>query len=284
MNSNYPNLARLCELFAELSRVTGCHFTWHALRADCREAITRLPGGQIFHRHPYCSAVKRNSPNRHHRCTGVHWEQAARQSLESRTPYTVTCYAGVTEGVVPIFRDGVYCGDVFIGAFAGTPDSPIGLSPQFRDLPRLRPEFLRDMQNLVVKLLEALPPELSGSSAAALLPSWPANCDERLNRTLYYMRRCRNRKFRLADAARIADLSVPRLQHLFKEAMGISVTEYLQRLRIIAARDLVEQTSLPLSFIAEQCGIAGRSRLTVLFRQYFSVSPAEIRKTAESRT
>ena len=66
--------------------------------------------------------------------------------------------------------------------------------------------------------------------------------------------------------------------HLFKEAVGIGFREYLQRLRVAEARDLVELTDLPIGAVAAECGIPDQSRLARLFQRYWSVTPGALRR------
>lgn len=272
------NIRKLCAIFDSLTKLTGCQFIWHTLVND---EIRMVPGIQLFHTCGYCAAVKRHTTALRRRCANGHWIGICRKSLEKRTSYVTTCHAGVTEAVVPIFREGAYLGEIFIGPFVAENGSPYrGYAEEYSRIPRFRPDFAERLQQHVRLLLEQLPPELPEHAFPPLCPPSPENCDDRIYKLLVHLRGRYSCKTALSDAARLTGLSVPRLQHLFRRTMGIPITEYLQRQRVGIARNLVEMTALPMSFIAEQCGISDQARMTVLFRKYFGESPSACRKNA----
>ncbi len=64
----------------------------------------------------------------------------------------------------------------------------------------------------------------------------------------------------------------------FKNNMGLTVTEYIKKLRIKKAKDLLVNTDLSILEIAQMIGYEHNSSFTRVFRKFEQISPAEFRK------
>lgn len=73
------------------------------------------------------------------------------------------------------------------------------------------------------------------------------------------------------------------LARSFKRAVGVSPGEYLIRLRISRAQDLLKNSDLPLSEIASAVGVSGQNHFYALFKSRTGHSPSEYRKVWRSR-
>lgn len=87
----------------------------------------------------------------------------------------------------------------------------------------------------------------------------------------------------LAELARTAGMSVRNLTRQFRAATGISIHDYLTRLKLERARDLMCDPSLTLEAVAEQCGLGEARRLRRLWKQTFGGTPSETRRTPKDR-
>ncbi len=272
------NISRLCSLFREIGDSTGCRLIWHTFVPN---QLLRIPDFYLFHEVPYCQRIKGRSIRARCRCTEEHWSESIQRSLNERRPFLHTCHAGVTEIVVPIFEGEAYCGDILIGSFRSGQSPPEGaFQAEYLELPVLRPELAEHLPKLVLQLLELLPPHLPDGAEDPLCPVAPPGCDPRVHLALAVLRRHFAGKVDYGKLAAQTGLSDSRLRHLFLGAMGMSMSEYLQRLRISYARPLVELTPLPMSAVAEACGIFDQARLSFLFRKYYGVSPSRWRENS----
>lgn len=86
------------------------------------------------------------------------------------------------------------------------------------------------------------------------------------------------RPFRLDDMATDLRLSPYYLSHLFKEATGVSITEYIATRRIHQAIQLLTTTDKPVSLIAEEIGLTNISYFCRLFRSHMNTTPHQYRK------
>jgi len=78
--------------------------------------------------------------------------------------------------------------------------------------------------------------------------------DHRIKEAISLLQMDPRQKLRPIDLARQIGLSVSRLQHLFKQGMGITIVEYQRRLRLDRACNLLETTRLSVKQIAAQVG------------------------------
>jgi transcriptional regulator GlxA family with amidase domain len=82
--------------------------------------------------------------------------------------------------------------------------------------------------------------------------------------------------------AAVACMSARNLGRLFAEHAGCSPLDYVQRLRVAVAREMVMNSDLALERVAERSGFSSAHHLRRVWRRWESVSPAEFRLTARS--
>ena len=91
------------------------------------------------------------------------------------------------------------------------------------------------------------------------------------------------RRTTIADLAGKARLGERTFMRRFKKATGDSPLEYLQRLRIEAARKLLETTTASVEEITVRAGYADISSFRNLFKRYTGISPSAYRKSFACR-
>ncbi len=83
-----------------------------------------------------------------------------------------------------------------------------------------------------------------------------------------------------AKLAAVASMSARNLGRLFAEHAGCSPLDYVQRLRVAVAREMVMNSNLALERVAERSGFSSAHHLRRVWRRWERVSPAECRSTA----
>lgn len=82
------------------------------------------------------------------------------------------------------------------------------------------------------------------------------------------------------SVAAVADhfqLSVPHLSRTFKSAVGCGLLEYIQRLRVVRARELLDQ-GVNVSEAAQMAGYGEAKALRRAFKRYEGINPVEYRR------
>lgn len=109
-----------------------------------------------------------------------------------------------------------------------------------------------------------------------------ARRDPRIQMVIEFLNANLHRKIRLAELAAEAKISPSRLSHLFKAEMGLSPGEYLRRLRMQKASNLLTSTRLSVKQIMAMAGYDNKSLFVRHFRRSFDLAPSEYRKAASS--
>ena len=68
------------------------------------------------------------------------------------------------------------------------------------------------------------------------------------------------------------------LSTIFREEIGVPLSDYIRRCRLESAADLLVETDLPLTEIGLSVGLGDLSQFSRSFRQAFAVSPSKYRK------
>lgn len=82
----------------------------------------------------------------------------------------------------------------------------------------------------------------------------------------------------LPTLAAAAGLSRAQFVRLFRNTTGTSPHRYVMRRRVERASELLQRTELPLAAIAADLGFSSQSHLNRLFRDFYSVTPGEVRR------
>jgi transcriptional regulator GlxA family with amidase domain len=83
------------------------------------------------------------------------------------------------------------------------------------------------------------------------------------------------------DLARTAGVSVRHLERLFAEHLDVTIHQHYVSLRLVRARTLLRQTSLPLAQVGIECGFADASHFARVYRKRYGLSPSADRATGK---
>jgi AraC family transcriptional regulator len=102
-------------------------------------------------------------------------------------------------------------------------------------------------------------------------------------RALELLRENLNGNIRLSDLANECGLSVSHFARSFKTVFGISSHQWLIRLRIDRAKDLLSEAQLPLIDVAAQSGFGDQAAFTRTFHRVVGASPGRWRREHQAR-
>jgi transcriptional regulator GlxA family with amidase domain len=106
--------------------------------------------------------------------------------------------------------------------------------------------------------------------------------EDRIRAAARWLQENCHRSICVADAADACAMSQRTLLRYFQTYLGTSPSEYLQRVRLERACELLAQTSLPADKVARRVGLSGGDRLGKLFRRCIGKSPTEYRASRRS--
>jgi transcriptional regulator GlxA family with amidase domain len=90
-----------------------------------------------------------------------------------------------------------------------------------------------------------------------------------------------SRAWTLATLARIASTSPRHLSRLFNEHAGMGLPEYINRLRVSLARELIGQTRLDMERVAERSGFGSARQLRRAWRRSYATPPHALREASQ---
>lgn len=92
-----------------------------------------------------------------------------------------------------------------------------------------------------------------------------------------------NEPLSIAVMAKRAHLSPSRFRAVFKRDFGVSPHQYIMKLRINHAKELLANTSLSLAAIAEYCGYADMQHFSKTFKLKTNITPGLFREQSRER-
>ncbi|PVZ72147.1 GlxA family transcriptional regulator [Pelagibaculum spongiae] len=92
-----------------------------------------------------------------------------------------------------------------------------------------------------------------------------------------------NQPIDLSQIAKEQQVSQRTLNRRFQQALGMTPLEYLTRLRLEQACELLRETNLGVAEVAEQSGFSGASYLAKIFRKHFQITPGEYRTSVRGK-
>ncbi len=132
--------------------------------------------------------------------------------------------------------------------------------------------------------------QTSLQSYAFLLEWWrealqpPRRPEDRLAHALRFSREHFREAVGVKELASEAGMSREHFSRIFTERTGESPSDYLQRLRMREATQLVQDTDLPLREIAMRSGFYSERHLMRTFQRIHGLSPSQYRKKATSKS
>ncbi len=110
------------------------------------------------------------------------------------------------------------------------------------------------------------------------LPIYEGGIPQRqLQQILDYIDTHLERNIKLADLARLLDMSQFHFSRLFKQSIEMSPYQYLIQQRIERAKQLLKKTDRLIVDIALECGFNSHSHLSKQFRQFTGMTPKAYR-------
>lgn len=258
-------------------------------------ALQRFLLGYIIHQNPFCIYVKTNHTLWSH-CVCV--KQKLLKALE-KGEVCGACHCGVMELAAPIRRGGEVIGFVSAGGF--WPDERM-LRRRLHAVSRRYGFDETELRRVYEAGFSTRPtpsPELRAaigtlallfSSVADNLPMQDASSGGSgieghllCQRALEYLHVRYGKPIRIEDVARFCNCSQSHIQHLFRQAYGISVGAYLEGLRMDKACALLAETELPVRQVAARTGYTDANYFSTVFSRRKGLSPTAFRESRKQK-
>lgn len=292
---HYQALASFLEDLSRRYRIS-IHIGGMLEYAECDSRLLRLLSGYIIHQNPYCMYVKGNAALWSH-C--INDKAGIVKALErAGGPIFGVCHCGVAEYIVPVSCKGKVAG--YLSAGCCRPEERV-LRKRLRstaarygfpeeELSRVYRENIPERGAPSAELAAAMGVlSLLFSSLADDMQLWNleltgAKTQHRLlmQRAVEYLHvRC-GRQITIEGLAKFCNCSQSFLQHLFKQYYGVTVSAYLESLRMEKARLLLKNSALPVSQVALRVGYRDPNYFSTVFTKNHHLSPSAYRGLREN--
>lgn len=237
---------------------------------------------------PFCAIMARTNSG----CANCLKMQAQLEQEAGLEPKSLHCFAGLCDTAVPV-RVGdkliafLQTGQILLHQpnqeeFSKTTQQLLKWGSEV-NLKRLEEAYFqtkvfdRDQYEAMITLLSTFAEHLATISNSIAVEDHKADPVLVTNAKKYIQERY-HEQLSLDDAARAVNASTRHFCKLFKEATGITFTDYLSRVRVEKAKHLLQNPHLRVSEIAFETGFESISQFNRSFKRITGQSPTEFRK------
>jgi transcriptional regulator GlxA family with amidase domain len=139
-----------------------------------------------------------------------------------------------------------------------------------------------ELARAVAKRLVVVAQRQGGQSQFSPLLATPATPDSPLARAQRHVLEHLAEPLNVERLAQAAGTSDRNLARLFVKEAGVTPHEFVEAVRVDAARSLLEGTMLPFKSIAYDCGFGSAERMRSAFARRLGISPAQYRASFQS--
>jgi AraC-like DNA-binding protein/ligand-binding sensor protein len=246
------------------------------------------------HENPFCAMIAQSNRG----CAAyLETEQSAVDAARSG-PATVRCFAGLCHAAVPVKLGECTIGFLQTGQVAPDLPSPAGFEAIARqvtdwgvpvDLKRLEDAYYlsrvlsQDQYAGGIRLLEIFARQLSAEANRITLQDAEAE-PPMIRRAKAYIAGHYGDPVDLNEIARVMHVSTFYFCKMFRKATGLTFTDYLGRVRVEKAKNLLLNPHLRVSEIACTVGFQSLTHFNRLFHRLTGESPTGFRDSATNRT
>ena len=247
----------------------------------------RLAHHGKHHENPFCAMLAKCSQS----CAACLDAQQTSRDPSGHEPRTIVCFAGLSESSVPV-RAGekllgfLQTGEVSVGKptkrkFARTAHLLVKWGAKV-DLRKLEEAYFhtkvlspRNYES-VLRLLTIFGQHLGLVANQLALQTTHAEPPS-VAKARQFIGEHQEEDLALADVARAVNMSTFYFCKTFKKATGITFTDYLSRVRIEKARELLVNPNARVSEVAFEVGFQSLTHFNRVFRRLLGESPSEYR-------
>jgi len=273
----------ICNYIEFLRNTQGLQVTLHPSRHNLAITTSSKLMKYNLHYNPYCLYLKTNSDMW---TTCIRRQKKVNAALENGS-FCGTCHAGVYEFIYPIRDHEKNSGFISVSGYhGGKTGMAKGLhatDPYTLDKHVIRQLYhdvlIHDIPNKesVDALLYPLVRMLELLAVKSHLPQQETGILAYYD-ILQYVNRHYTSKLTVNQIAQALHFSVSYISHLFKRNCGMSISDYINKLRIETAKDMLTHSQASIEEIAMACGFGDASYFSYVYKKHTDQSPRQFRK------
>jgi AraC-like DNA-binding protein len=126
-------------------------------------------------------------------------------------------------------------------------------------------------KKVLFELFSCLASDLPGLGEAQYAPSLAA-------RVKFYLDAMYSEQLQISDVAQYFHVHPNHLSRAFQREFGIAPKQYLQKIKLEKAAQMLRSTDMPISLIAASLGFEDQHAFSKTFKKHWSLSPLDYRK------
>lgn len=250
----------------------------------------------LGHNNPYCIHIKSNK-DRYHHCLSMMKKIFTKSMYTDGKSFFGICYAGVGEYVFPITSSNQVLGAITVGCAA-------------LSMEQVKPRIERAMENasdeerhrafelyennivpmtvtseqivpafeFVASYLAQSYHAMNSSGDSLLIAKKRTNTEEVFKQFLSYVHEHYSEKLNVKTICSELYCSESYINHLVKKRLGVSISTYINKLRIEHAKEFLLNTEDSIISVAAQVGFQDQSYFSRVFMQLMDITPSEFRR------
>ena len=261
--------------------------------------LTELLQPYMIHGNPYCMLVK-SDKNLWDKCQAMK-KPIAEKCRVNKSIYYGMCHGGVEEYILPIFCNGQLIGTVHAGVFRSHNKTGEWCVKNLARTSFLKESTLLELYRCALREEAPEAEKIKGllgigadhigriyEEFTVMYPSllnqirFNSNEDNILGHTLEYIKRNYREPISVNDIADFCHCSVSYINHSFKKRMKVNIREYINTLRVDAAKTYLNSTGLSVKEVASNVGFLDSNYFCKVFTGICGISPTRFRKEKES--
>ena len=287
MNSS-DGITSLINAVRDLSGVGICYYDLNAFFNYDKYGVQNNRGH-------YCDFCKkaRSLPSGREACEKSDRIDAVELAKQYKEPFFHECHMGMRELVIPLLKDDVLLGILFVGQcrtggdyetriisnavkMNGNPDEFLRF---YNDLPLVSQKNLINIGNILAQYFDAK--ILSNELLSSKIKEGSTQND--LAKTIKQFIRLNYRSsLSLSEIAKALHINASYASRLFSSKYGKTITEYITHVRIEHAKNLLTTTDASIGNIALNVGFEDVNYFSRLFKKHTGCSPCKYRKDNHS--
>lgn len=201
------------------------------------------------------------------------------------TPYYSCCYAGVEEYIIPIMHDNMFLLCVNVSGYKGkleksqklrnfmiqkVPDTHSYYQMLSENVPELNKilQMIRPLEYMFSELYQYCRQQNNADTASRRL----------FGNALRFIYDNFGNPITCQDVAAAVNYSESYLRHIFKQECQMSVSEYINHVRLLEAAALLKRQDCSITAVADKCGFNDPNYFSTAFRKKYGCSPRQYRK------
>lgn len=227
----------------------------------------------------YCMLVK-TSTECWQRC--IEGQKKAMEKLAQEGAFFGSCYAGVAEFVFPVYAFGRQVGMISVGGFAGSPEKRTAFAARYGFMEETLASMASTQLKKTVPDMEFVKTLITPLSAMLTLIIEESGTQEIHAEALYgkilsILHTRYPKKITISQIADECHYSTSFIARYFKKKSGMTINEYLKKIRMEKARHLLLHTELRIEDIAASVGFSDTNYFISFFSAHYGKPPKQYR-------